>query len=390
MAVVVPAPRESQTGTNVLNFLLSLSSLAERKKFREMQEEQLDIYGPIAKAEEARKSMLFDYERDIAKARARGDKQTVKMGQMRLKALKGMSEDELERTLFASEILASARAQSEANQSQIFNLQSALDLTRLQQMQRELVQGDRRKAVTGIMDETNVTKGVSALGALDVGDTKLFSQLLSEMQADYGTRKVSERLDDIEAKRVGEYTDPGDWSIPKRESYDPWSLAEVQAEYDRSGTYPDARPIAVPVPGMLKFGTKPMQFTEEGAKRAGKHEEWLRAKSYTPKPTGKLPKLAPKSFGEIGLGPGMPTSIKAEAHKAVKKTEPTKAKKALSLDDIVKPYNIDASIIKNLYPNLAGVIVGQKNEELIDFILKEIQKGSNENDIFDAIREWYK
>jgi len=336
----IPAPAQMQTGS-VLDFLLQMSSLEERKKYRKVQERHVDVVEGqlgIAKKEweagkPARKEAKVTAEyrteakeklflanrqrevlrRQLHKSIAYGDNDTADATRFLLKKVDNIIKDSplaAEAMFFADEMGKDLRAQLALAQQQAFTANQTIDMMDKQFKYNMQRLGSQYNAVASAITPKNLPAGIAAMNAIQTGDDEMLGKMLSSMRATTAAGKRE----------------------PEERKFTPSKLnAEVVAEFG-SGTYqqmlvaeaanlpyPDVRSV-YSTGGVFGFDWRKI-LTREEAKAKGAEDEWLKATPIDLERMGD--RIQPKQEAK----PDKKKTVKELAGEGAKKAKPAGSKK---------------------------------------------------------------
>ena len=222
MAVtVIPADVESTRGNDLLDFVLQMSSLAEKKEFRKVQQQQVNISkgrlnldtDVFAATKPQREEAAFasktrlgflkgltltnkriaEATRAMKVASTTGDKDTWHNNRLLLKELKASqaaSPITTEWGFFQKEMSAKADAENKALMGQVFelnaaykNMSSQLDLVERQRAAKDAMRGDIRKALNTFGKEATAADAVAAIERVEAGDIAGAYAILQRLSA---------------------------------------------------------------------------------------------------------------------------------------------------------------------------------------------------------------
>ncbi len=336
-------------GMDIVNVILSMQGIKERRKYRELQESQLALSKKqlgISQAVESRAAKTFAAEKPIRKlagveargrkrlvkrfgradkalatakreyevAKTLGDKGRIDTTKAKLSAvrtLRGKSAEMFETILFADEIAKDSRAQLAIAQQQALSDKSTIQ--QMDMMFRSKMQqlGSQYDAIAGAITPENLPAGIAAMNAVKAGDMDTFGKMHSSMMATTAAKKRE----------------------PEERRFTPSKLnTEVVAEFG-SGSYQQmlvAEAANLPYPdvrSVYKDAQWPRSnwrkiLTREEARTKGAEDEWLKATPID------LERMGDRTQPKQETKPTKKKTVKELADEKVKKTTAAKGKVA--------------------------------------------------------------
>ncbi len=353
-------------GMDIVNVMLSMQGIKERRKYRELQERQLGLskrHLNIAEATESRAAKVFalgrparkgavleargrkrlvqrygraDKElaaakRELAVARTLGDKERTAAAKVRYDTVKTMHGDSaamFETILFADEIAKDSRAQLYQAQQQALTANQTTEMIKMQ-LQDTIRRGqDRLDAVANMVKQTGGTGGKIVVDNIDrIKDT---SQSIDDISAELQSQIGAARGEATQVARQGKWIDPAEITPGEREKFDPWSLAEYSDSYRNTGRGVETYTVPRPKDQRRFFwkDSNELTLSKRGAERIGVLDLWDAEKSKSViKPETKKP-IKPFKGGSAGMTyPYTPKkTVKELAGEKARKVTPTKGK----------------------------------------------------------------
>lgn len=276
----------NRSGTDVLNFLMNLSRAEEQKKYQKLQKRYVDI----AEAQLDITEEVHEAGRPVRQLA--GTTASLKEQALKRKQALNVKYAGLRRNADLAKQYGTKEQAKLANVAvDEFKKRMSADPAGLEMI---LFADENYKNVAG---QLNMARQESFALQQMLQATKLMA-LQKDLQ--YG-----EQIKMLQ-QRTGGFTDPRFLTDTQIGEFDPTSLAQVRQQYYNMGTWPEVRKLWVDTWRWGDAGWK--QFTREGAAKADRSEEWESA-----------PAVGRPVAGEP---PAAPTTVKAEATKAVKKVEP--------------------------------------------------------------------
>jgi len=274
MAVTtLPAPAPSQAGS-ILDFLLQMSSLKERKEYRKTQERYTDVAraslgleqkkweaGKPARKEAALVSKgrkktikgLLLTEKQLAQARrqlstsiAYGDKDSATASRFlinKLNKIKSASPIALETILFADEMYKDSRAQLALSQQQVFSANQGIQTLEMM-MRQQKAQTDAK--IGGIRDMAKMATELGVKVTGDAIDSALEGRSAAEIAKIMAPGIAGETAAKTGMARQRQWIDPSNFTEKEREKFDPQSLAQYEDAFRNTGRGVETMTIARP------------------------------------------------------------------------------------------------------------------------------------------------
>lgn len=349
-------PRQG-TSSELLNFLLQMSSLEERKEYRKMQEgyakmakEQLGMAREVHEAEmplrkedavTARGRMgikegllltdkkIREAQRKYDVAKASGNTATQAVAARALKVLKDSRRDApilMEWAFFAEEKGKEQTAENQLLRQQVFSAsQETKAIMRMMDLYK--MQTDAKLDMVRNTSKMATELGVHLTG--EAVDAALAGQSATEISKILAPGIAAEAGEGLEKARTGKWIDPADFTELERKKFDPWSLAEYSDAFRNTGR--GVETMTVPRPkDQRRFFWKDeneLTLTKKGAMRIGALDLWNAAKTKAdnmvqPRSTGTMP------YGRWGAMPAKKKTVKELADEKAKKVTPAGGKAA--------------------------------------------------------------
>ncbi len=360
----IPAPAQQQTG-NILQFLLDMSSLEERKEYRKTQDRYTDIAeaslglkqkefaaGKPARKEAAlvskgrRKTIkgLMLTEKQLAQARrtlstsiAYGDKDSAAASRFfinKLNKVKSASPIALETILFADELYKDSRAQLALSQQQVASANQGMQTLEMMMKQQNLIGNARLKGIADMVKQTGGAGGKALVDNIDriMDPSQNIADITADLMSQIGPAKDETR----DTARQRQWIDPSNFTKKEREKFDPKSLAQYEDAFRNTGRGVETMTITRPK-DQRRFWYKDsneLTLTRKRAIEIGVVDIWDATKS------SEATKVQPKDKSTTPLtGVGMRPQQPLRKRKTIKELADERAKKAKKSTTKKSPYS---------------------------------------------------
>ena len=303
-------PQQRDTSSELLNFLLQMSSLKERKEYTKLQKE----YGKMAKEqlgmakevheagrplrEEAtvtargrtriKKGLLLtdkkiaEAQRKYDVAKVSGNTATQAAAARALKVLKDSRRDApilMEWAFFAEEKGKEQTAENQLLRQQVFSASQGMQTLELMLKQQNMRGQARLKGITDAVKVAGSAGWESVVGNIDrILDP---NANIADIVADISRETAAGRGEIAETARTGKWIDPSKFTKTEREKFDPQSLAQYEDAFRNTGRGVETITIARPKSEKRWhwFDNTEMTLTRKRAVEIGVSDLWDAAKS---------------------------------------------------------------------------------------------------------------
>jgi len=334
---------------NLMSFVVSMASLAEQKKHRELEKEKLKIakeqlgissvYAGAAKTQakvseramglkeeqfaaekplrelaaelaKEKKARLAELKREYDKAKQYGTPEDAAKAKKTYETISKLNRESpitLDTVLFADEIYKVNQAQLAAARQQSFALADTIKNMELMNQYKDTMYREQLRALQKATTSGNVDLVSTAISGLLSGTPE-------------GMKQFQDAIAQIPAREF-ELVDPGTMKKAEIEAFEPGSLAQVRQQYYYNQTWPEVRAVYV---RPLLSANKWQLMTRKRAEELGYLEEWEKAE---PNANVETVERLGRTESEKQKPKKSPKSAKEGAKEAVSKIEPAKKKK---------------------------------------------------------------
>lgn len=337
--------KRRDTSSDLLNFLLQMSSLEERKEYRKMQEgyakmakEQLGMAREVHEAgrplrKEAavtargrmkiKKGLLLtdkkiaEAQRKYDVAKASGNTATQAAAARALKVLKDSKKDApilTEWAFFAEEKGKEQTAENQLLRQQVFSASQGMQTLELMLKQQNMRGQARLKGVT---DAVKMGGGAGWEHVVNNIDRFLDPNAnIADIVADISRETAAGRGEEAETARTSKWIDPIKFTKSEREKFDPQSLVQYEDAFRNTGRGVETMTIARPKSEKrwYWFDNTEMTLTRKRAVEIGVSDLWDAAKSRE------------AAQGQTQAKPVTPGSVRGIVNEKAKKVKPAGGK----------------------------------------------------------------
>jgi len=310
MSFVVPAPKENTGPSQIMNFMLQMSSLSEQAKTRKLRQQQIDIdreaLGPknalnlaqannmdivtaqkIAEYKEFTSKDSVNLRREQRVLRAAGIKDAAQAAkakrqenEIRIAQLDKMSPAKQRLMVFADEIAKTSRAEIQGLATQNDAANQTIKLMTLEQQYKISALNQQMQGIATMESPNDRVAMAQAIQAGDQEGIKLAAAGEIAYRDAERAKGAGEKLTQKQTTPVTQSTIKSD--IDNRTEYSPDAMAQLRIAQDTGGVAPELRKIKVKE--NVGFGTTgpygwigPKEFqvmTEQEARSRGFGAQW--------------------------------------------------------------------------------------------------------------------